>query len=158
LLAKLLAAVRPQFRVEVYVPAPDNSVLGRPSCAVPGCDRSGWEYGLCGGHSHRWRSRGRPDLVEFLADHLLDISAQGRGQLGRHGGPCGGPGRGLVGMGLTRRHGEHTSVEQGGFGTEQRGGQGTDPVPVGTVPTNRRGQLFASGIQIGLGSLSFFSV
>ena len=68
LLAKLLAAVRPEFRVEVYVPAPDDPVLGRPSCVVPGCDRSGWEYGLCGGHSHRWRSRGRPDLVGFLTD------------------------------------------------------------------------------------------
>src|SRR5947209_8609782 len=68
LLAKLLAAVRPEFRVEVYVPAPDDPVLGGPSCVVPGCDRSGWEYGLCGGHSHRWRSRGRPDLVGFLTD------------------------------------------------------------------------------------------
>ena len=68
LLAKLLAAVRPEFRVEVYVPAPDDPVLGRPPCAVPDCDRSCWEYGLCGGHSHRWRTRGRPDLVGFLAD------------------------------------------------------------------------------------------
>ena len=57
LLGKLLAAVRPEFRVEVYLPAPDDPVLGRPACAVPGCDRSGWEYGLCGGHSNRWRSQ-----------------------------------------------------------------------------------------------------
>jgi hypothetical protein len=64
---KLLVAVRPQFRVEVYGPAPDDPVLGRPSCAVPGCDRSGWEYGLCGGHSLRWRSRSRPEFVGFLA-------------------------------------------------------------------------------------------
>jgi hypothetical protein len=47
---------------------PDDPVLGRPSCAVSGCDWSGWEYGFCGGHSHRWRSRGRPELVGFLAD------------------------------------------------------------------------------------------
>ena len=66
--SKLLAAVRPEFRVEVYLPAPDDPVLGRPPCAVPGCDRSGWEYGLCGGHSNRWRSRGRPELAGFLAD------------------------------------------------------------------------------------------
>ncbi|MDT3446702.1 site-specific integrase [Pseudofrankia sp. BMG5.37] len=65
---KLLAAVRPQFRVDVYVPAADDPVLGRPPCVVPGCDRSGWEYGLCGGHSHRWRTQGRPDLAGFLAD------------------------------------------------------------------------------------------
>jgi len=43
-------------------------VLGRPLCSVPGCDRSGWEYGLCGGHSNRWRQQGRPELVGFLAD------------------------------------------------------------------------------------------
>ena len=49
LLGKLLAAVRPEFRVEVYLPSRDDPVLGRPPCAVPGCDRSGWEYGLCGG-------------------------------------------------------------------------------------------------------------
>ena len=30
LLGKLLAAVRPEFRVEVYLPAPDDPVLGRP--------------------------------------------------------------------------------------------------------------------------------
>ena len=46
LLEKLLAAVRPEFRVDVYLPAPDDLVLGRPSCAVPGYDRSGWEYGF----------------------------------------------------------------------------------------------------------------
>jgi len=68
LLGQLLAAVRPEFRVEVYLPAPDDPVLGRPGCAVPGCDRSGWEYRLCGGHSNRWRARGRPELAGFLAD------------------------------------------------------------------------------------------
>jgi hypothetical protein len=62
LLARLLATVHPEFRVEVYVPAPDDPVLGRPPCAVPGCDQSRWEYGLCGAHSHRWRVRGRPKL------------------------------------------------------------------------------------------------
>lgn len=68
LLGKLLAAVRPEFRVEVYLPAPDDPVLGRPPCTVPGCDRSRWEYGLCGGNVHRWRTRGRPELAGFLAD------------------------------------------------------------------------------------------
>lgn len=68
LLERLMAAVRPEFRVDVYVPEPGDPVLGRPSCAVPGCDRSGWEYGLCGGHSTRWRVLGRPDRAAFLAD------------------------------------------------------------------------------------------
>jgi len=68
LLERLLGAVRPEFRVDVYVPAPGDPVLGRPRCSVPGCDRSGWEYGLCSGHSARWRSQGRPELAGFLAD------------------------------------------------------------------------------------------
>jgi len=68
LVEKLLGAVRAEFRVEVYVPAPDDPVLGRPLCSVPGCDRSGWEYGLCGGHNNRWRMQGRPELAGFLAD------------------------------------------------------------------------------------------
>lgn len=65
---KLLGAVRPEFRVDVYVPAPGDPVLGRPLCSVPGCDRSGWEHGLCGGHNNRWRMQGRPELAGFLAD------------------------------------------------------------------------------------------
>jgi len=68
LVEKLLGAVGAEFRVEVYVPAPDDPVLGRPWCSVPGCDRSGWEYGLCGGHNNRWRMQGRPELAGFLAD------------------------------------------------------------------------------------------
>lgn len=67
LLGRLMAAVRPEFRVDVYFPDPGDRVLGRPVCRVPGCDRSGWEYGLCGGHGTRWRSQGRPDLQGFLA-------------------------------------------------------------------------------------------
>ena len=83
--------------------------------------------------------------------HLLDVAEQGRGQPGRHGGPCGSAGRGLVRMGLARRRVDHTRMEQGGLGAEQRGGQRTDPVRAGPMPTDRRGQLFASGVQIGLG-------
>ncbi len=68
LLERLLGAVRSEFRVDVYVPDPADPVLGRPDCVVPGCDRSGWEHGLCGGHGGRWRARGCPDLAGFLAD------------------------------------------------------------------------------------------
>ena len=68
LLSKLMATVRPQFRVEVYLPDPEDRVLGRPSCRVAGCDRSGWEYQLCSSHGRRWRERGCPDLTAFLAD------------------------------------------------------------------------------------------
>jgi integrase len=68
LLEKLLAAVRPEFRGEVLVPDPDDPVLGRRTCPVPGCDRAQAENGLCSAHGNRWRERGRPDLAEFLAD------------------------------------------------------------------------------------------
>ena len=101
LLGKLLAAVRPEFRVEIYLPAPDDPVLGRPGCAVPGCDRSGWEYRLCGGHSNRWRKRGRPELAGFLADPGPPL--QGRIQTDPlHA--CPAAASAAVGLGLCMRH------------------------------------------------------
>ena len=68
LLEKLMAVVRPEFRVEVYFPDPDDPVLGRRRCAVAGCDRSRSENGLCSGHGQRWRDRDRPAMAVFLAD------------------------------------------------------------------------------------------
>jgi hypothetical protein len=68
LLGKLLARVRPEFRVQVYLADPDDPVMGRRPCAVPDCDRSRAESGLCSGHGRRWRARGRPALAVFLAD------------------------------------------------------------------------------------------
>ena len=68
LLGKLMARVRPEFRVEVYLADPDDPVLGRRPCAVPDCDRSRVENGLCSGHGQRWRTRGRPTMAVFLAD------------------------------------------------------------------------------------------
>lgn len=76
LLEKLLGAVRPEFRVDVYVPDPDDPVLGRPTCAVPGCDRSGWEYGLCSAHARRWKDQGRPDRDAFLADPGRELNGR----------------------------------------------------------------------------------
>ncbi|MGB9307559.1 MAG: site-specific integrase, partial [Mycobacterium sp.] len=68
LLGKLLARVRPEFRVEVYLADPDDQVMGRRQCEVPGCDRSRSESGLCRGHAGRWRARSRPAMAVFLAD------------------------------------------------------------------------------------------
>ena len=68
LLEKLMAVVRPQFRVDVYLPDPDDPVLGRPVCCVAGCDRSRAENGFCSAHGRRWRAAGRPELAVFLAD------------------------------------------------------------------------------------------
>ncbi len=68
LLGKLMAAVRPQFRVEVYLPDPQDRVLGCPMCSVPGCERSAGEHRLCSAHARRWRAAGCPDLPVLFAD------------------------------------------------------------------------------------------
>ncbi|WOP07072.1 tyrosine-type recombinase/integrase [Streptomyces cyaneofuscatus] len=68
LLERLLAAVRADFRTEIYRPAPDDSVFASPTCTVVDCDRPVSMRGLCNGHAVRWRHRGQPDLAAFLAD------------------------------------------------------------------------------------------
>lgn len=68
LLEKLVSEVRAEFRVQVYVPAPDHPVLGRGACSVPGCDRSPSGNRLCSTHQRRWLDRGRPVMATFLAD------------------------------------------------------------------------------------------
>jgi hypothetical protein len=65
LLEQLMAIVRPEFRTEVCIPAPDDPVFAAGQCAVAGCDRTTAQRGLCNAHAIRWRQRGRPDLREF---------------------------------------------------------------------------------------------
>jgi integrase len=65
LLAKLMAAVRPEFRVDVLVSRADHPILGGGACRVPGCDRALRSQGMCTGHHLRWRSQGKPDLERF---------------------------------------------------------------------------------------------
>ena len=69
LLEKLLAAVRPEFRRDVLVIAPDDPVFGGTPCEVPGCPRPAeWgARGMCDGHYKRWSEAGRPDLAGFIA-------------------------------------------------------------------------------------------
>jgi hypothetical protein len=100
LLEKLMAAVRAEFRVDIYVPDPDHPVLGRGTCPVADCDRSPTEHGLCPSHGQRWRDRRRPDLVEFLADPGPPLN--GRRDLTS----CTVPGcrYGSSGLGLCMRH------------------------------------------------------
>ena len=100
LLEKLMAAVRPEFRVEVYVPAPGDPVFRAAPCTVEGCDRMVTQRGLCNGHVIRWRQRGQPDLTEFLANPGKAI--RGRNELGR----CAvkGCGYGVNGHGLCCEH------------------------------------------------------
>lgn len=68
LLEKLIAVVRPEFRIEVHLVDPDDPVLGRRQCAVAQCDRPVSENALCSGHARRWRDRHRPAIAVFLAD------------------------------------------------------------------------------------------
>lgn len=62
---KLVAAVRPEFRVEVLVPAVGDPILGTPACVVPGCVRSTNYDRLCQPHYRRWKSEGRPELAAW---------------------------------------------------------------------------------------------
>jgi hypothetical protein len=59
-LEMLITAVRPEVRADVLVPDPEDPVLGRRTCPVPGCDRSRAEYGMCTAHGNRWRDRAGP--------------------------------------------------------------------------------------------------
>jgi integrase len=66
-LAKLLAAVRPEFRAEVLAFDACDPVFGSAECRVGGCARPARARGLCLGHHQRWVDAGRPDLAEFAA-------------------------------------------------------------------------------------------
>ncbi|MFJ2609915.1 tyrosine-type recombinase/integrase [Streptomyces sp. NPDC087425] len=70
LLEQLMAVVRPEFRTEIYVPAPDDPVFIADECAVEDCDRTAASIrrGLCNAHAIRFRKRGHPSMTEFLAD------------------------------------------------------------------------------------------
>jgi integrase len=100
LLEKLVATVRPEFRVDVLIHDPDDPVLGVKPCVFADCDRPRRHHGLCNGHYLRWRKQGRPDLAGFMAD-------PGPSQIGRRElGACTVRGcrYGLSGHGVCQRH------------------------------------------------------
>jgi integrase len=101
LLEKLMATVRPEFRADVLVPAPDDLTLGTPPCRVSGCVHRQIQRALCHPHYRRWREQGRPDLEQFVA--TTDPSTLGRQALP----PCEVPGcrYGRVIHGLCVSHG-----------------------------------------------------
>ena len=107
LLEKLMAAVRPEFRVELFVPDPGDPILGLKTCLVDGCDRSTYashsEHGMCSRHAERWRASGRPDLAMFAADAGPTLT--GRSEPGRCTAP--GCGFGVNAFGLCMRHYQH---------------------------------------------------
>lgn len=65
--AKLLAAVRPEFRVDLLYAYPAHPVMGGPACRIDQCGRVARRRGLCSGHGLRWVREGRPDLDTFVA-------------------------------------------------------------------------------------------
>jgi integrase len=65
LLEKLMAAVRPEFRVGVLVFDPADPVFGGDACRVPQCGRTARTVGMCYGHHLRWVHAGRPDPGAF---------------------------------------------------------------------------------------------
>ena len=68
-LAKLMAVVRPEFRADVYVPAPNDPVFISDQCIVAGCDRTAeaLQNRLCCAHSQRFRKRNYSSIEQFLA-------------------------------------------------------------------------------------------
>ena len=77
LLEKLMAAVRPEFRADVLLPDPGDSVLGWTACLFTGCGRPVIARGLCTAHHRRWKLRGRPGLAAYLASAERPIAAAG---------------------------------------------------------------------------------
>ena len=88
LLAKLVSAVRPEFRVDVFVVDSADPVFGGCPCRVAGCGRAARSHDLCEGHSHRWRQRGRPDVAEFATQTPATMRSEAPPQ------PCSAPGCG----------------------------------------------------------------
>jgi len=64
---RLDALVRPEFRVDVLVPAAGDPILGTPACEVAGCVHSSRYGGLCLAHLRRWKLDGRPDRRAWAA-------------------------------------------------------------------------------------------
>jgi site-specific recombinase XerD len=100
LLKKLVAAVRPEFRLDILAFGSGDPVFGGQPCRVAGCERTGRIQGLCFGHDRRWRLQDKPDLDSFIA--ATDPRMKGRQALA----PCRAPGcrHGRKQRGLCTRH------------------------------------------------------
>ena len=67
LLARLMGAVRPEFRADPLAFAVDDTVFGGTACLVEQCVRTARGNGLCQGHHTRWVDAGRPEVAGFAA-------------------------------------------------------------------------------------------
>ena len=100
LVEKLMAAVRPEFRVEILLIDPADPVFGGPPCGVTACERAARLHGLCEGHYQRWQRHGRPDLGGFAES----TSAAMRGHAPLHPCQAAGCGNGRTSHGLCQGH------------------------------------------------------
>ena len=80
LLEQLMAVVRPEFRTDIYIPAPDDPVFVADECAVADCDRTAVSIrrGLCNAHAIRFRKRGRPPMEDSSPIPARRSGAAGR--------------------------------------------------------------------------------
>lgn len=96
LLRKLVAAVRPEFRMDILVPERGALVFDTAPCKVAGCVRQPRTRGLCKGHYNAWQQDGRPDIDVFVS--AASPEGLGRKELtvcAVQGCRCGGARRGL---------------------------------------------------------------
>jgi site-specific recombinase XerD len=68
LLAALMAAVRPEFRRDVIIPARGEMAFGISNCRVPQCPRPTRARRLCRLHHRRWSAKGKPPMETFVAN------------------------------------------------------------------------------------------
>ena len=73
LLARLMAVVRPEFRVDILVPGPGALIFNAVPCRVAGCLRMPWTRKFCRGHYYRWKQDGCPDMEVFAASACPDL-------------------------------------------------------------------------------------
>ncbi|KJS52539.1 hypothetical protein VM98_30775 [Streptomyces rubellomurinus subsp. indigoferus] len=66
-MAALLRVVRPEFRVERFVP-PAGHFLAPTPCVITTCLRKNASRGLCAAHDAAWRKAGRPEREAWIAD------------------------------------------------------------------------------------------
>lgn len=70
LLERLMKAVRPEFRADIFLPPVDSPVFWQGACRVPSCPTmiSFAALGLCNAHYHRRRKARGIDFEAWLAD------------------------------------------------------------------------------------------
>jgi integrase len=74
---KLMAAVRPESRADVWLIEPADPVFGGEPCLVSECRRAARLHSLCDGHYQRWNNQGRPDKTQFAASTTASLRGHG---------------------------------------------------------------------------------